>query len=388
MNTPKKIEAEHGVICRLAGERFSYFGWPTLGRMDDGELVMVSSGLRSQHVDPWGRTVLCTSRDDGRTWSQPRVLNDTVLDDRDAGIICLGGKRRLLSWQIQFGPEWHLGAGEAWHGAEEVATWQPTLSYWTDETVAKHLGSWIRISEDGTGWSDPRLAPVGSPHGPIQLRNGDILYFGKLATLESEFGDQIATSDGAFSQGPIQACKSTDDGRTWVELGTVPNHEGTVNQNYHEPHVVETASGKLVGLIRFEEALKFDELVKRVREVNAIDTHFWLYQTESQDGGVTWSRSRPLDVEGSPPHLLSHSSGALVCAYGYRQEPFGQRIMISRDGGTTWDTHYILRDDGPDPDLGYPSSVELADAQILTAYYQKVSLDEKPSLLWSRWSLP
>ncbi len=54
----KKRVADHGIICRLPGERFSYFGWPTVARMPDGTLVVVSSGLRSQHVCPVGKTVL------------------------------------------------------------------------------------------------------------------------------------------------------------------------------------------------------------------------------------------------------------------------------------------------------------------------------------------
>lgn len=32
----KKIEAEHGVVCSLGEERFGYFGWTSVGRMDDG----------------------------------------------------------------------------------------------------------------------------------------------------------------------------------------------------------------------------------------------------------------------------------------------------------------------------------------------------------------
>ena len=66
------LRAEHGVVCRLPGERFGYFAWPTVARMDDGTLLVVSSGLRSEHVCPFGKTVLNVSRDDGRTWSPSR----------------------------------------------------------------------------------------------------------------------------------------------------------------------------------------------------------------------------------------------------------------------------------------------------------------------------
>jgi hypothetical protein len=70
---PLTLAAEHGVVCRLPGERFGYFDWPTVARTDDGRLLMVSSGLRSEHVCPFGKTVLHASTDDGRTWSESRV---------------------------------------------------------------------------------------------------------------------------------------------------------------------------------------------------------------------------------------------------------------------------------------------------------------------------
>ena len=34
----KRLEAKHGIICRLAGEEFSYFGWPSTAELDDGSL--------------------------------------------------------------------------------------------------------------------------------------------------------------------------------------------------------------------------------------------------------------------------------------------------------------------------------------------------------------
>lgn len=106
MSTPMRIsqsatpqvKAEHGIVCRLPGKKFGYFGWPTVARADDGTLIVASSGLRSQHVCPWGKTVLNTSTDDGRTWSAPRAINDSPIDDRDAGVISLGGNRLLVSW--------------------------------------------------------------------------------------------------------------------------------------------------------------------------------------------------------------------------------------------------------------------------------------------------
>ncbi len=110
-------------------------------------------------------------------------------------------------------------------------------------------------------------------------------------------------------------------------------------------------------------------------------------QTESTDGGYTWTTARPLGFHGSPPHLLRHSSGVLILTYGYRQEPFGQRAALSYDNGTTWTHDYIIRDDGPDGDLGYPSTVEMADGTLFTLCYQKVPGDKKCSLLWSKWEL-
>jgi hypothetical protein len=115
---------------------------------------------------------------------------------------------------------------------------------------------------------------------------------------------------------------------------------------------------------------------------------FSMMQTESHDGGRTWTVPQPLGFHGSPPPLLRHSSGVLLLTYGYRQAPFGRRVAISRDEGLTWDSDWIIGDDGPDVDLGYPSTVALGDGRLLTVCYQKAAASEPCSLLWSRWRLP
>ena len=308
---PRSLEAEHGVVCRLPGERFGYFGWPTVARMDDGRVLVVSSGLRSEHVCPFGKTVLHESKDDGRTWSASRVIQDSPIDDRDAGIVNLGGESVLVSW---FRSDTRKYLDEDWVPAAWKPAWEEGFKGWTDAMVEPLIGSWVMRSDDGgKSWGEPVRAPVSAPHGPIRLAGGDLLYVGKL------FG-------------------------TWDELG----------------------NGRIAA---------------------AGIPHFTIMQTESSDGGATWSIPRWLGFKGSPPHLLRHSSGALVMSYGYRSKPFGQRVAISRDDGRTWQADWILRDSDP-VDLGYPSTVELTDGSLLTVYYQQAGKDEKCSLLWSKWRLP
>ena len=67
--------------------------------------------------------------------------------------------------------------------------------------------------------------------------------------------------------------------------------------------------------------------------------------------------------------------------------PYGQRARISRDDGATWSDEIILRDDGPDGDLGYPCSVELPGGDILTVYYQKRPGESLCSILWTQWRI-
>ncbi len=367
----KYLVAEHGVVCRLPGERFGYFGWPTVERLADGTLIVASSGLRADHICPWGKTVLHTSTDNGRTWSAPRVINDSPMDDRDAGLISLGGQRLLVSW---FTLDVRKHVGDALFNGlspEEVNLWKSALARMTPDALEQWEGSWIMLSETaGATWGAPIRVPVSTPHGPVRLRNGDLLYLGK----------RYGTNDD-LHLACITAVHSVDGGRSWAILGSVPVCPGTDNANYHEPHVVELPSDRLLGMIRIENHAGRDL-------AGAGLLSFSMMQTESDDGGRTWTPARPLGFHGSPPHLLRHSSGVLLLTYGYRQAPYGQRVAFSRDDGATWDHDWIIRDDGPDGDLGYPSTVELPDGSLFTACYQKAAAGEKCSLLWSKWQLP
>jgi sialidase-1 len=293
------------------------------------------------------------------------------MDDRDTGIVALGDERLLLSW---FSTDTRRASVYDHYrnvqDQEHVRRYASGFARMTDSSADRWVGSWVRTSSDvGQTWSPPVRVPITAPHGPILLRSGELLYLGKAFL--------------PHGGGPILAFSSRDAGRSWCELGRVPLYPGTVETQYHEPHAVELPDGRFIGLIRLQNA----EGAPRLEDIGLTD--FSLVQTVSQDAGRTWSPAHPLGFHGSPPHLLRHSSGAVVCVYGYRRPPFGQRAMLSHDGATSWQYDYVLRDDGPDADLGYPSTVELGDGTLLTVYYQKrASAEEKCSILWTRWRLP
>ena len=359
------LKPRHGVICSMPNDEFGYFGWPSVARTEDGTIWAVASGMRYWHVCPWGRTVLFKSTDNGATWSAPRVITNTPLDDRDAGIVALPDNRLAVTWFTSNTQIYRKGFEDKGFYREQysqpvLAKIDRALANISDEERWEKSGSWIRVSADGEQWSSPRRAPVNTPHGFIVLKDGSWLYFGKK--WEVQRSNFMPLNDDV-----IMAARSTDEGLTWENLGVVPTGDYKTSR-LHEPHVVELPDGRLLGAIRYESP-------------------FSIIFTESNDGGRTWSEIRNPNIAGSPPHLLLHSSGKLICSYGYRLEPFGERVAISDDLGKTWTKDFILFNGAPNGDLGYPCTIELPGGDLLTVYYQHLMPGDKASFLCTRWSL-
>lgn len=357
----KDLNPRHGVICSRPNDEFGYFGWPSVCRTEDGTIWAAVSGLRAKHICPFGRTVLFKSMDEGATWSEPIVVNNTVLDDRDAGIVALPGNRLAVTWFTSDTAIYREYINNVNKDFPELCKKvNAAIDNISDEERMEYSGSWIRVSKDGQQWSAPRRAPVNTPHGFIILKDGSWLYFGKDWHIEP--GKTMPGSGRS-----IMAVRSTSEGRDWRKLGVVPCGDYDPGK-MHEPHVVELPDGRLLGAIRYEEP-------------------FSVLMTESEDGGYTWSPIRATGIAGAPPHLLLHSSGKLICSYGYRTAPYGERVAISDDLGKTWNPNFVLCDNGPNGDLGYPCTVELPGGDLLTVYYQHLNGYDQASFLCTRWSL-
>ena len=385
---------KHGIICGNDGSLRNYYGWPSVTKMEDGTLVAVASGHRMAHNCPWGRTTLWYSHDQGETWSDTVVVNDTPIDDRDAGVVALEDEKMLITW---FGSDTRTYKGVLDHLAPIQRDLSKTVIHgWTDEMMSRYLGSWVMTGSLKDGWNEPVEVGCTAPHGPIRLDDDTLLYFGKAFAagdgMERRWRGKdhprtIDLTQRRHFEQPIICLKSVDDGANWEAVGCVEDIGGFVNANLHEPHVVQLPGGRLVGVIR-------TQWVGEQTEEHKYHLPFSMAITYSDDQGSTWTPLKPMDVSGSPPHLLLHSSGTLILTYGYRARldggpdvGSGQRVLLSRDGGLTWSDPIILRDDGPDSDLGYPATCELDDGSLYTVYYQKPAAGEPCAILSTHWKL-
>lgn len=353
-------DATQRIVHRVTSNFFQYNGWPSIARDENGVLYAVASSFRAWHVCPFGKTALFISRNNGETWTKPMVINDSYLDDRDAGILYMGNGKLLVSWfndlpkDILEEKNNRLMRENVPKQIRDVAV-AMTESYANLTPEQAHGGSFVIVSEDyGVTWSEPIRVPVSAPHGPTLQKDGSLLYVGK-----------VYYEGDSFPLQSVCAFRSDDFGYTWQHLSTLAFPAGANPNDFHEPHALELSNGTTVCMIR---------------------TGGTLFQTESYDSGRTWGEMRPTGINGNPAHLLQHSSGALICAYGRRCDPISNRAAISYDSGKTWSEEYILNS-APDWDMGYPASVELNDGSILTVYYQKYANDTSASILCSRWFL-
>lgn len=346
-----------------------YHGWPTIARRANGELWVTCSGGRESHVCPFGQVVAMTSRDDGATWSWPRVLLDSAIDDRDSGVIETAKGSLLVTTFTSLAYEDSLKKATAmaehtdkgWvskaMAPERFAKWQAAHARLNDDERKAELGQWlIRSTDGGKTWSTRLPTIVNSPHGPIQLKDGRLLYAGKKLWTEDK---------------KVGVCESKDDGQTWQWLAEIPTRKGDdAAHSYHELHAVEAADGTLI---------------VQIRNHNKTDAG-WTLQSESTDGGRTWSEPHAVCF-GLPSHLLRLRDGRLLMTYGHRKAPFGNQARVSTDNGKTWSEAMIISDDGKGGDLGYPSTVELADGSLLTVWYESMKEPKLAVLRQARWRL-
>ena len=326
-----------------------YFGWPTITRLRNGRIAVGASGYRIEHICPFGKAVISFSDDEGESYTEPKAVIDTVLDDRDAGLTVFGESglivtsfNNTLAFQRENMPQ----TKECFDYIDSVSA----------EDEAEALGCTFRISHDnGETFGEIFKSRVTSPHGPIVLHDGTILWIGTVYGENEKI--EVHTID-------------PESGKTTF-LSSIDTHGLMLD----EPNAIQLLDGKIICHFRIED------------EKAGI---FTLYQAVSDDNGRSWSKPVQIigDDSGAPAHLFRHSSGILISAFSRRSFPCGIRVILSHDNGESWSDEFIIYENrDTDDDLGYPSTIELADGSLLTAFYSKDREDLPAVIMQQKWCI-
>ncbi len=340
-----------GVIYQ-SEEKLGYCGWPTVAKIYDDKLISVWS-LRQTHQDPYGKVVGAISEDNGVTWSEPFTIIDTVLDDRDAGVIFWNNKVIVSTFSVS--KHIYLNSGNQ--------EWKDYTNAITDAQEAEALGFKYVIGEMVNGeltFGEIKKAPAFTPHGMIKLANGNLGYVGY---------DNYDITTGVKNS--RVALFSSADGETWSKVSEVFGINEVLVDQLNEPNAIVLKNGKMIVAVRSESG--------------------GIYIAESADDGVTFSNKRALlpAAKSTPPHLMQVTDGTLVLSYGYRSAPYNIRAIVSKDNGESWSNEIELTSGGVDWDFGYPSTIERGNGELLTVYYQKLSADKKNTALKEViWTIP
>jgi len=308
-------EAEHYVAID------NVCAWPCVLRLPAGELVAAVYN-KPAHGYGCGDVDLYVSSDDGRFWSRRSAISDHadapehVRMNHALGLNARGELVALVSG-------YHAGRAlpflptQVCISADGGHTWQRSI--WNQEPAERRV-----------------------PFGPIILGPGPLL--------------TAAIYDCDPATGVFQAytIRSRDHGRTWGDRALLA-------RGFNEVALLRLRDGRFIAAGR----------TPLDRAEFAIGTSERLHLLRSPDGRDWEVDPNPLTMQGQHPgHLLELQDGRLLLTYGSRIVGLhGVGARLSADGGRSWSLARLLVAAPGPMDCGYPSSVELPDGTIVTAYY-------------------
>jgi len=244
-------------VCEDAGAG-GYEAFPDVCRLSDDRLMAVfyagygHVAMPNEQLPKGGRICCCSSADEGRTWSPPRILYDGPHDDRDPSIVQLKNGRLICNF---FSLRKSDVPGKRWIG----------------------LGTWIVTSDDlAKTWSRPRqLFDSYYCSTPIRELSDGRLILGLYRETAGSAAGAVAVSD--------------DGGQTWSEVIDIDNGGHRLDA---ETDVIELRDGTLYA-------------AQRPKMCYSI----------SKDRGQTWSVSKPMGFAGHCPYFHRTADGIILLAH-------------------------------------------------------------------------
>jgi predicted neuraminidase len=279
---------------------------------------------------PNGFFMLATSDDNGKSWSQPRVVIDPT-DPPNAP------QRRSLVGNLWVDP-----LGRLW------CFFDQSLGYFDGRGGDWHIRCDNPDAENPT-WTKPvRFADGCTLNKPTVLKNGDWLLPVSLWTR-----DRIGPAVLKEAHKDLDSIRmanvfvSTDQGATWTRRGGVAYPE----TDFDEHMIVERKDGSLWMLARTKKGIS---------------------ESVSSDQGRTWSAPQPSEIQNVSARFFIRrlASGKLLLV---KNGPLNVRLpgrtnlkaFLSEDDGKTWGKGLLIDDRAA---VSYPDGFQAPDGTIHILY--------------------
>lgn len=303
----------------VAVESENHVAFPGICKTKGGDLLVVyRDGLTHASGKPDdGRIMAVRSTDGGATWSKPSlVFDDPAFDDRNAAVSCMEDGTLCVIFD----------------------------KYLDGNGNKQHHWAWLTVSkDDGKTWSEPakvsKTQDVHTRSRALDLGDGTWLIPYSESTDSPTAASFVALYDSKSGE--------------FEEIAISPRGNRATAD---ETSIVKTADGRLLALIR-----------------SNVDPQ--LFQAESEDGGKTWSEPKPSGIPSqfTPCEVICLKDGRLVTAFSFRERR-DERLVVSRDGGRTWDVeNSIDLFDGTQSvggDRSYPSCIQMDDETLGCVLYE------------------
>jgi hypothetical protein len=232
---------------------------------------------------------------------------------------------------------------------------------------------WV-TDDRGQSWSQPYSLPSFGENF-LRARTSYLTLDSQTMLLFYE-GTDINPSVGEHAR--TMVVRTTDGGQTFEQLSWL-----TPDPADSAPPSTYPAYGLMPDVTQLEDGTILAAVRWRVQ--NNMETRI----VSSSDNGLSWQQlSTPVTGNNNPASLVSLGGDRVAMVYGTRSPNYGIHAKVSEDGGLTWPSEFVLRNDGREWDLGYVQSALRSDGRITSAYYYTTDVMPANFIGSTIWQVP
>lgn len=362
-------------------EKWGYFQFPTIGRSDDGTLIIGWSMSEDSHK-AYGlklkrQATLMMSKDGGKNWLPQdkkyfAIRGNYKVEMSNGDIIQVTNptSKEVASYKC-FPKSLGKRKGSEFYKQSELPEELQGVYFYHWDASEKKASYFHATINDGNAL---RNAIDGSM--PV-VWWGDIKELKDHSLLAGIYPYYYLDDNNEVSASAVAFYRSDDEGKSWDYVGKIPFHISDIdtankdnNVGYQEPSYEILNDSTLICVMRTGSASP-------------------MYKAFSDDLGKTWTIPEPFTPNGVKPKLFMLNSGVLVLVSG---RP-GIQVRFSLDGtGREWtdpiEMMPFMEPDGRyrwDVSCGYASVIEIDDDSFFLTYSDFTTKDKNGEVRKSIW---